>query len=140
MTKIKHVVFDTNSLLSAFLIKSSVSALALDKALINTRLVMSEPCLEEFADVLFRKKFDSYFADDTKRLEVIEKVEKNSLMFFPSEEITSCRDPQDNKFLALAVEAKAVCIITGDKDLLVMHPFRSISIITPSDFLKDVLD
>ncbi|GAC1311374.1 MAG: hypothetical protein NVSMB24_30710 [Mucilaginibacter sp.] len=47
-----------------------------------------------------------------------------------------CSDPKDHKFPELAVEAGAVCIITGDKDLLVLHPFENIQILSASDFLK----
>lgn len=53
----------------------------------------------------------------------------------PGIEITACRDPRDNKFLELAVAAKAACIVTGDNDLLALHPFRSVPILSPSDFL-----
>ena len=49
--------------------------------------------------------------------------------------IAECRDPKDNKFLELAVAGNADCVITGDKDLLVLNPFRGIKIISPSDFL-----
>jgi predicted nucleic acid-binding protein len=38
--------------------------------------------------------------------------------------------------LELAVNGKADYLITGDKDLLVLHPFRDIEIINPSDFLN----
>jgi uncharacterized protein len=136
MKKIKHFVFDTNSLMSAFLIKSSVSARALDAALEKGRLVMSESCLQEFSEVIFRKKFDPYFVDDTERLDAIKKVESNSLIFFPKERIEISRDIKDNKLLELAVEAKASCIISGDNDLLILHPFRDIAILNPTDFLK----
>jgi hypothetical protein len=53
----------------------------------------------------------------------------------PKIEITECRDPKDNKFLELALAGNADCIVTGDKDLLVLNPFRGIKIISPSDFL-----
>ncbi|MCA6518021.1 MAG: putative toxin-antitoxin system toxin component, PIN family [Pseudanabaena sp. M110S1SP2A07QC] len=46
------------------------------------------------------------------------------------------RYPKDDKFLELAVNGKADYLITGDKDLLVLHPFRDIEIINPSDFLN----
>jgi hypothetical protein len=38
----------------------------------------------------------------------------------------------------LAVSGKASCIISGDQDLLVLHPFREIPIVTPRDFLDEV--
>ena len=52
------------------------------------------------------------------------------------EKITACRDRKDDKFLELAVNGKADYIITGDQDLLVLHPFQNIVIISVSDYLK----
>ena len=52
--------------------------------------------------------------------------------------ITDCRDPKDNKFLELAVSDNATHIITGDSDLLTLHPFRGIVIVTPEDFVAAV--
>ena len=51
-------------------------------------------------------------------------------------QITACRDPKDDKFLSLAVSGEATHIVTGDADLLVLHPFRGIRIVTPSTFLE----
>jgi predicted nucleic acid-binding protein len=34
------------------------------------------------------------------------------------------------------VEADAACIITGDKDLLVLNPFQNIPILTATEFLE----
>jgi predicted nucleic acid-binding protein len=49
--------------------------------------------------------------------------------------VGECRDPRDNKFLELAISGNADCIVTGDQDLLVLHPFRGISIVSPRGFL-----
>jgi putative PIN family toxin of toxin-antitoxin system len=129
-------VVDTNTLISAALLKNSINAQALDHALDLGRIVVSSPVLQEFAEVIFRKKFDKYFLNDEERLEAISRIEENALIFFPSEVITSCRDPKDNKFLELAITANASCIITGDQDLLVLHPFENIPIISASDFIR----
>jgi predicted nucleic acid-binding protein len=53
-----------------------------------------------------------------------------------TETITDCRDAKDNKFLELAVSGKADCVVSGDSDLLVLNPFRGISILTPREFLS----
>jgi hypothetical protein len=53
----------------------------------------------------------------------------------PKIKIAECRDPKDNKFLELAVAGNADCVITGDKDLLILNPFRGIKIISPRDFI-----
>jgi putative PIN family toxin of toxin-antitoxin system len=133
----KHkFVFDTNALISAALIKKSINAQALNHALDVGRIVISEPTLEEFAEVIFRKKFDKYFLNDSERFEAIDRIESNALIFFPKTIVSACRDPKDNKFLELAITAGAICIISGDQDLLVLNPFNNISIVSPADFLQ----
>ena len=49
--------------------------------------------------------------------------------------VAECRDTQDNKFLELALSGKGSLIITGDSDLLVLHPFRGIAIVGPQSFV-----
>lgn len=128
-------VFDTNNLVSSVLFANSTPAKALDVAFERGNLAVSNKTLNELANVLFRKKFDSYLSDD-ERWQFIDRIESKSKLFLPNIEITDCRDPRDNKFLELAVTAKASCIVTGDKDLLVLHPFRNIPILNASEFLN----
>jgi predicted nucleic acid-binding protein len=52
-----------------------------------------------------------------------------------AERIIACRDATDDKFLELAVNGHADMIVTGDRDLLVLHPFRGIPIIDPAAFV-----
>ena len=65
------------------------------------------------------------------------RIERDTLMFKVNETITACRDPKDDKYLELAITCKASCIITGDKDLLILNPFEDIPIITASEFYKN---
>lgn len=130
-------VFDTNCLISAALVRNSTNRKALFKAIDTGILAISNETLHELTDVIFRKKFDRYFFDDKERWAVIEEVEAHSKLFVPKISITACRDPKDNKFLELAITAKASCIITGDTDLLILHPFRNIPILNTSDFLSN---
>lgn len=136
MTMSDIFVFDTNSLISAVLISTSVSRKALDKAIASGNLAISKATFEELIEVIFRKKFDKYFPDENERWAVIKNIELNTLLFSPDISVTECRDPKDNKFLELAVFANASCLVTGDKDLLVLHPFRNISILNAVDFLN----
>jgi uncharacterized protein len=46
------------------------------------------------------------------------------------------RDPKDNFLLDLIDISKADYLITGDKDLLELNPFKTAKILTPSDFEK----
>jgi predicted nucleic acid-binding protein len=57
----KYFVFDTNTLISAFLLSNSTSREALNHATALGHLIASEATYTEFSEVLFRKKFDRYF-------------------------------------------------------------------------------
>ena len=130
-------VFDTSALISAALSKNSVSAQAYDHAIRNGFIAVSETLIEEFTDVLFRKKLDKYFISEEERLEPILFIENNAKKFEIQEKIVASKDPKDNMILELAIASKASCIVTGDKKhLITLHPFRSIPILSPSDFLK----
>jgi uncharacterized protein len=84
---------------------------------------------------LLRPKFDKYVSTD-KRLLAISAFEKKSQLIQVIVKVDICRDPKDNKFLELAIDSGAACIITWDKDLLVLNPFEGIPILTPADFLR----
>ena len=45
-----------------------------------------------------------------------------------------CRDPEDDQILGTAIAAQAQCIVTGDKDLLVLQQYEGIQIVSPNDF------
>jgi len=129
-------VFDTNVLISSALLPYSSNRNALNKAMVSEILATSDSTFEGFIEVLFRKKFDKYFLDDEERWTLIYKLEANSKHFKPDLIITDCRDPKDNKFLEVAISANASCLITGDKDLLILHPFRGIPILNAVDFVN----
>jgi len=82
----------------------------------------------------FREKFDKYLTDE-RRLQAISKLEHDTKTYPVETIITACIDPKDNMYLALAVDCKADCIVTGDKDLLVLNPFKNIPILTAGEFL-----
>lgn len=50
--------------------------------------------------------------------------------------VNMCRDPKDDKFLELAASGNADAIVSGDHDLLALHPFRQVSILDPATFLS----
>ena|ERR1700761_3735274 len=135
MSRINRFVIDTNTLISAFLLSSSsVAAQAYYKIKGQGDIVISEAVFDEFSDVFVRPKFDKYLSL-ANRLAVIQDFKDIMHLIPVTVSIDACRDPKDNKFLELAIEADAVCIITGDKDLLVLNPFRNIAILTPAEFL-----
>jgi len=129
-----RVILDTNLLISAVLIKNSPPDKALRKAQNSCTILCSKSIFTEYAEKLLLPKFDKY-ASLSKRMNMLTDVENEALFIEPDIKISVCRDPEDNKFIELAVAGNADCMVTGDKDLLVLNPFRGIKIISPSDFL-----
>ena len=60
-------------------------------------------------------------------------------MIEPVTDVKVCRDPDDDKFIECAVDAKAVYIVSGDKDLLVIKEYQGIEIVTAAEFCEKYL-
>lgn len=132
---IKIFVFDTNILISANLSPGSVNRKAYDRAREVGVPIYSSDTFAEFAETLMRSKFDKYISTE-KRLQAISAFEKKGQLVEVTIKVDICPDPKDNKFLELAIESGASCIITGDKDLLVLNPFEEVPILTAAEFLN----
>jgi hypothetical protein len=130
-------VFDTNVVVSAALLAGSVPRRAFDKAIDNGTILISVPVLLELAEVLSRKKLNKYLHEE-ERMRFLIVLLKEAEMVEVAETVTDCRDEKDNKFLELAVSGNADCIVSGDEDLLVLNPFRGITILTPREFLSGI--
>ena len=48
-------------------------------------------------------------------------------------------DPSDDMFLHSAVTARAKCIISGDRHLLNLKTYRRIRVLSPAEFLSNVI-
>ncbi|MBF0526951.1 MAG: putative toxin-antitoxin system toxin component, PIN family [Deltaproteobacteria bacterium] len=127
-------VLDTNIIIIAMCFERSSAFTVLQKAVVNT-ILMSGVVAAETEEVFHRKKFDRY-TSLPKRNKVFFDLMKQAVWVRPGEKITACRDPNDDKFLELAVEGNADFLITLDKDLLVLNPFEGIPILTPHEFLQ----
>lgn len=132
------VVVDCNVLISAGLSKTGASAQAIKRAEDFHRMILSENTLREFSDTLLKTKFDKYFKPIDVRFAIISRYSNKCELIVPFHRIKVCCDPNDDMYLELALSGKADCIITGDPDLLVLHPFENIPIITPKEFLSQL--
>jgi uncharacterized protein len=137
MRQSERFVFDTNVLVSALLFADSKPAQAFFLALRTGILLTSFASLHELSDVLHRKKFDKYLTIE-ERDQFLNQYTQWATLIDITETIQVCRDPKDDKFLEIATNGRATYLITGDPDLLVLHPFRGISIIPPDTFLRTV--
>lgn len=130
-----RIVCDTNILISALLLGSSLPAKALLKAERAGVILYSNSVLEEITTVLSRPKFAKYI-DEDDITGFLARIHRSWHKIAVSCVINDCRDPKDNKFLELALSGEAEMIISGDQDLLTLHPYRDIKIVTAADFLE----
>jgi len=135
MSESVRCVFDTNTVVSALLFAHSRPGQALRHALARGCVLLSPSTLEELAEVLQRTKFERYVTA-SEREEFLAAFVERALFVEPAENVRAGRDAKDDKFLELAVSGSATHIVSGDKDLLVLHPFRNIAIMTPAEFLQ----
>ena len=125
-----RIVIDTNVYVSRALRVGSVPGMAVDKAWLEATTLLSTATWVELQIVLRRPKFAPYIQQGTLE-PYLDKVQAIATFVPISKAIRACRDPCDDKFLELAVDGHADLIVTGDSDLLVLHPFRGIDILTP---------
>ena len=129
-----HLVFDTSAIVSAVLLRGSVVRQAFDQAVAQGKLLVSQATIDEVNEVLRRKGFDKYVLEEA-RIEFVTALVRDAILVEITETVRECRDPKDDKFLELAVCGRAACIVSGDNDLLSLHPFRRIPVVTPLEFL-----
>lgn len=126
------VLLDTNVLIAAF-VSQGRCAVLLEYCAEAHELVTSQALLAEYREKLLRKfHLGSEHADARVALlrSVMHIVTPKSLPTPVS------RDPDDDLVLATAVAGACRCIVTGDKDLLVVGQYAGIDIITPGEFAR----
>jgi uncharacterized protein len=127
-------VFNTNTLVSATLKPQGSAMQAIRTAQRVGILVFSTETKNEILDVIPRSKFDKYLPAAERLKTIREVILKARLMEVTSADRIECRDPTDVKFLRLAWEAQAHCLVSGDADLKVLNPFRGIPILSIAEF------
>jgi putative PIN family toxin of toxin-antitoxin system len=130
------VVFDASTFVSAALKAGSLPEQALLRAVDEpNRLILSQEVEDEYREVIFRPKFDRFVSVE-RRQRILDIVIVAAERVEPNEAVRECRDPKDDKYLALAASGRADVIVSSDaRHLRSMHPWRGIPILSPADFL-----
>ena len=127
-----RVVIDTNLWVS-FFIGKQVGTLKQRLQLPALKVLTCDVQRQELKRVLGSQKMQSFVGEDAQEM-LLPVYDELTEPVTVTEHVKACRDPKDNFLLSLAVSAKADLIVTGDKDLLVLHPFRGINIISYTEF------
>jgi uncharacterized protein len=134
-----RVVIDTNVWISGLLFGGNpqkIIALGKEKQI---TICCSTPLINEIIDTLNYPKLEKRLLKleitPSKLLETIYSY----IEIVPIKEIepvANLRDSDDLKILATAVSSKAIVIVSGDNDLLVLQKYQDISIMTTVEFLN----
>lgn len=130
----ERVVLDTNVLLSGLFSSTSTPARAVERAVREDRILTSTQTLRELAKQLLSPRFDRYVPRE-RRMALLDRLAPNLELVEIVQRVRASRDPKDDPFLEVAVNGSADVVVTGDRDLLVLHPFRGIDIVQPADYL-----
>lgn len=131
------IVFDVSTLVGVAIREDSTPDRALRHALRTDQVAVSEPVLAELIDVLHRPRLARFLNPDL-RAALLSQLLALGVHFAPAVRVTECRDPKDDKYLELALAAGAAALVSSDDDLLVLHPWRSIRIVRPAEYLARV--
>ena len=129
-----RVVFDTNILFSAAFKRVGIPAQLFELVVLGIITPCISPALmEEYLDVLTRPVLQAHAA---RSAEVLELMAKFSVSVSPTQTITLCSDPDDNRFVECAAEANAQYLVTGNlRHYPKEHPF-AFSILPPRELLR----
>ena len=130
----RRFVVDTNALVSRLLLPGSGPSRAVQKAIQEGDLLFSTATLEELARVVRGPKFDRYLGRGDRE-EFFRLLGRLAILVEITHPVKACRDASDDRILEVALNGRADAVITGAADLLSLHPFRGIPILTPSSFL-----
>jgi len=101
-------------------------------------LITSEAIITEIERVLRYPRIRDRYAiagEDIARLTA--SLRTDALMVPGMYEVSGVSsDPDDDKFLACALEAQADCVVTGDPDLLVLGHYQGVDILKLREFLR----
>jgi uncharacterized protein len=130
------VVLDASTFVSAVLKADSIPERALLRAIDEpNRLLLSQEVEDEYREVIFRPKFDRFVSIE-RRHRILDIVTFAADRIEPHEAVRECRDPKDDKYVALAAAGAADVIVSSDaRHLLAMNPWRGVAILPPAGFL-----
>ncbi len=137
----QKIVLDTNVLVSG-VIASGYSASILNAIhREDIKLVTSAHLLEEFSDVIARRRIARKYPQAAENAEILLDFLRAFAILAPGipEPYAISPDRDDDYVLACALDENADCIVSGDPHLLNLKSYRGIPIMTPREFVEGML-
>ncbi len=135
-----QVVVDTNVLLSAALSPKGAPAELVDRLLTEGRLVFSQATFAELESRIWKPKFDRYLPIE-RRNRLLHELNGCAQWVDIPPAISSkrySRDVTDDPFVHAAMAACVTRLVSGDDDLLCLHPLGTLHILSPRAALNEI--
>ena len=131
-----RIIIDTNIVISGAFFNGLPKTILKSVADEKFDVFISDEILKEYHksvnEMLEKDKYHLNFA-------LFEAFMKNIKMIESKSNVKICRDPDDDKFINCAIDAKAIYIVSGDKDLLTIGQYEDIEILTAKEFYDKYL-
>ena len=131
-----RIIIDTNIVISGAFFNGLPKTILKSVADEKFDVFISDEILKEYHksvnEMLEKDKYHLNFA-------LFEAFMKNIKMIESKSNVKICRDPDDDKFINCAIDAKAIYIVSGDKDLLTIGQYEDIEIVTAKEFYDKYL-
>lgn len=129
------VVLDTNVLVSALGFGGPPLEALLRTFDDDVRLLASDGTLGELERVM---KYDRLPFTGADRTEYLAILRREAAVVQPDVDVDVVRDPDDDKFLEVALAGDADYVVSGDQDLLGLETYRGVDVVTPDEFVERV--
>jgi len=130
------IVLDTNVLVSGIFFSGPPSQILVAWQDGMVHLVTSAEILDEYVRVVDELsgrypdlEADSILAVIAANIELVEPIELDEQV---------CSDPDDDKFIACALAARAKVIVSGDRHLLRASDYRGVKVVRPRVFVDSL--
>ena len=127
-----RLLVDTNILISALFFGRFSKQFLNELLEKNFEVCINDIILAEYEKIIHRKITKKKILDEKLYTKFLSKVS----IFEIKSDLKVCRDPDDDKFINCAIDAKAIYIVSGDNDLLTLKNFAGVEIVTAREFYE----
>ncbi len=131
-----RILIDTNILISGLFFNGLPKKLLSELDEEKFHICVNDKIFEEYTKKINQKILKPKYSLDK---ELRKKFFSNLQSFEIVSDLKICRDPDDDKFINCAIDAKAIYIVSGDNDLLTIKNFAGIEIVTAREFYQKYL-
>jgi putative PIN family toxin of toxin-antitoxin system len=132
-----RAVLDANVYVSAAVRPEGPPGQIIDRFLRGSfEIVMSQAIVDEVLRALSYPKVRKYIRPGLDPELWFEDIVVLSQLVAGDREVTGAsKDPDDDKYIAAAIEGRAMFLVAGDSDLLVLKEYDGVRIVSPRIFL-----